>query len=472
MSNYIAINIGPIVKTICLARRPRELWAASYMFSCLAEYIMNNVIKAGYTIVSPAHPVPKLGIGLYPDRIYVKDVTLEQGRVCVDKAMDDFSALITLDKCYFNTMIADCVASKDCEALKILNARLDLLEMNVMASDKDQTAGVRIVLNNPKALYGHAGLTTGLKVDTLAEIAAREKEETPSWKEFQINCLENNSENPFSILQGIKSYHKYFCVVQADGDNVGKALASMTDPDIKNFSSSLLDFGRCAKEEIENYGGFPVYAGGDDLLFLAPVVGKDQRTIFQLLEALNDKAFAPVINLTKAANTSLSFGLEICYYKHPLYEALAAARNLLYAAKGFKGSGAGNLKNAIAVRLEKHSGESFEAVISRNVPDLWEKYMTLIDETKDGNTVSAVSHKLRMSDVALKDILDDPDHRSSRLKAYFKLILESDSGPYYSAVEDMVPTLYDMSDKEGFAQILYNLLRIAKFIKGEDPIDE
>ncbi|MBO0581342.1 hypothetical protein EXQ44_04000 [Clostridium botulinum] len=39
--SYIGVTIGPIYKTIQLAKHTGELWASSYMFS----YIMKNIIK-------------------------------------------------------------------------------------------------------------------------------------------------------------------------------------------------------------------------------------------------------------------------------------------------------------------------------------------------------------------------------------------------------------------------------------------
>ena len=38
---YIALTIGPIYKTLKNAKKPKELFARSYIFS----YIMKNIIK-------------------------------------------------------------------------------------------------------------------------------------------------------------------------------------------------------------------------------------------------------------------------------------------------------------------------------------------------------------------------------------------------------------------------------------------
>ena len=156
----------------------------------------------------------------------------------------------------------------------------------------------------------------------------------------------------------------------------------------------------------------------------------------------------------------------MCYYKHPLYEALNTARDLLERAKNVKN------KNAVSIRLEKHSGESFDVTFSKNMEGLWNLVEGLIDSTNDGNTVSAVAHKLRRSETLLCDVLEDRDGRAVRLDAYFKNILESDGSAYFTSVKNLVPALYEALGKNGFAESIYSMLRIAKFIKGEEPRDE
>lgn len=72
---YTGITIGPIVSTIQMARRPRELWAASYLFSHLMKCIMKSIPQRE-DIISPFYNEDmideKLGVGLYPDRLFVK----------------------------------------------------------------------------------------------------------------------------------------------------------------------------------------------------------------------------------------------------------------------------------------------------------------------------------------------------------------------------------------------------------------
>ena len=69
---YTAINIGPIVPTLNMVRKPRELWAASLFFSQMMKSII-DAIPENCKLISPAkdEKTEKLGVGLYPDRIFV-----------------------------------------------------------------------------------------------------------------------------------------------------------------------------------------------------------------------------------------------------------------------------------------------------------------------------------------------------------------------------------------------------------------
>jgi hypothetical protein len=79
--NYLAISIGPVYPTISQARKTRELWAASFIFSLLMREILKQ-IKTDQILIpnfDHQHPDVKLhGAGLWPDRCVV---ALPQGKV-------------------------------------------------------------------------------------------------------------------------------------------------------------------------------------------------------------------------------------------------------------------------------------------------------------------------------------------------------------------------------------------------------
>lgn len=533
---YIAINIGPVVKTLSLARKPRELWAASYLFSYLMECILSEANKqdSSVEVISPVEWKKEegLNVGIYPDRIYMKLRDEAQPRIAdtilsdawktfrdnvynfEHKSTEDFNHEESelpenvrgewLYKAYFNLMHTSCSAEKEVEAVKQLNHQLDVLELCVMASDKyvyDDKGERRVIdpqeqiiklikRRNRSSLFAISRGKADFPVDSLAEIAAVElktdelktDELKEKWEKF-VAIVKNDDDttNPYSVFKGRqKSYHRYFCVVQADGDNMGKTFTdpNLGDGKIKEISKALNDFGKSASNMIKEFGGLPIYAGGDDLLFLAPVVGCEGKDIFQLLEELNSVSFKVVrdacndaLNGQNVILPTLSFGVSISYYKHPLYEALETAMKLLFEVAKKKGT----VKHKVAWELKKHSGETFAACYSKEDKGLDDAFRTLIEETADGKTVSAVAHKSKETWELLSNCLkiDKANKTRSRVDAYFCNILDApNKSSYYDAVKELLINLYDAKDIGDYSAVFYAMLRTAKFIKGEDVKDE
>lgn len=545
---YSAINIGPIIATFAMARKPRELWAASYMFSHLMRCIYGQIEKYNegrtdaekLTIISPDKPEQeKNKIGIYPDRLFFKGCL--KGTSILENAKKAFCDSTKISdtsfRQYFNVMSATCGANKDSEAIAHLNQLLDVLELCNYAADYDKEESIRrlITKTNNSPLFA---LETGNKnafpydINTLAEIATkqlRDKNET-KWLEIRDNARNeeraaekkrketnikpqasesDNPDNSISInedffyngLSGVdefkamlKSHHKYFCVVQADGDNVGKTVShtDLQDGQVQKISKALVQFGQNAAKTIEDFGGLPIYAGGDDLLFIAPVIGKDGKNIFDLLNSIETNDFKGVVEAVaecgknkdglyddkgKLIEASLSFGISISYYKYPLYEAFEKARNLLFdTAKEVK------QKKALAWSFRKHSGGTFEAAFSLKDNLFANAFDNLIKTTNENTVVSAVAHKIRENEALVKTVLnaekdipylnkDKEVNERPRLDALFNKVLEFKDDEYFKAIKTIMPLLFNTVEEEKFISTLYSLLRTAKFIKGEDLHD-
>ncbi|MCR5324952.1 MAG: type III-B CRISPR-associated protein Cas10/Cmr2 [Lachnospiraceae bacterium] len=177
---------------------------------------------------------------------------------------------------------------------------------------------------------------------------------------------------------------KYFAIVQCDGDNMGGQLATGTDKATleeeknsnRSFSDKCMQYASESARIVSRYGGFVIYAGGDDLLFLAPVIGKaneqSDETIFDLCNEIAGNfnlIFKDEKKDDSNAGPSLSFGVSINYYRFPLYEAFADASDLLFnVAKGYtdKKRLKKKHKNNIAVKLHKASGQTSGFVCCMN----------------------------------------------------------------------------------------------------------
>ena len=520
---YTAINIGPIVPTLNMVRKPRELWAASLFFSQMMKSII-DAIPENCKLISPAkdEKTEKLGVGLYPDRIFVQgDFDFDTIR---NEVIKNYAEAIEVPeikkdnvvingyeivKGYVNLMhVQKDIEASESVAIKELNQIMDWMELNNRETDETHRNGILKFIQKgyDSPLFGmvYSDNKYAEGNSTLAEIATKQllKIDATKWKEAQdFGKRVEKAEDAFynklkeQFPNDIRSYHKYICIIQADGDNMGK---TFTHKDLKNdemreISSLLLQFDKEATKAILEYGGFPIYAGGDDLLFIAPVVGmtKDKEGKYHnILDLLNqiDIKFSSVENKVKTMGLkdddknpiipSMSYGLSISYYKYPLYEAFSSARKQLFeVAKNVKG------KNALAWELKKHSGSSFSGSFSKS--DLFDQFKEIINNSSvKESLVSAVSHKIRQNEGLLSIWLDDKNYET-RNKCFFEQYLDyKEEDKYKSSVLELLNKLYlihnddnsqDENKKDRTSVLisqLYGMLRTAKFIRGEEVIDE
>ena len=221
-------------------------------------------------------------------------------------------------------MTTSCEASHESDAIKKLNHQLDVMELCNNATDGHAAQTVYNIISK-RANSPLFQLATGEDKFVGPDLETIARRELEAFVSKQIN-----------------SHHKYFCIVLADGDNVGKTVShpKLSGVQLKKISEGLMYFGDEATKLIKDYGGLPIYAGGDDLLFIAPVKGVDGTNIFEFLNKVEKVAFKDVQKAIKDCElndkngllieASLSFGISITYYKYPLYEALESARNLLF----------------------------------------------------------------------------------------------------------------------------------------------
>ena len=453
---YTGINIGPIVDTLSLARKPKELWAASYMFSYLMERIVKAVKDKGLRIVSPVEAGDNdRSVGLYPDRAYVGNKDNVDISEAISEAVREFEEATGVSEDYVNVMSADVEAASDADAIKKLNdifARAELANRPVDDEGREKVRDLITKKDVNQVLGGKCNIST------IEEIATRAKNE------------------------GNYSYWDYICIVQADGDNMGKTIEGSGNK-LGELSAALSNQGKEAKDTITGYGGTPIYIGGDDLLFLAPVVSRNGKSnIFDLLKKLNTM-FHDKMQEYSNSPISMSFGLSITYHKYPLYEALKAARELLYEAKKEKYKDV-EVKNAIAWCLRKHSGSGFSGFISQNeaLKEVSDKFYELFGKKSEEKVVSAIAHKLR-ENMSLVEIIrkSGQENWGQRLEAFYTTMLnegDASNKAYTKSTRELLGTLFkaypDDNEKEisEILETMYGMLRTAKFINGEEERDE
>ena len=492
MNKYIGITIGAIIKTLSMARKPRELWSSSYLFSYLMETLRAGLPKE-IEIFSPAeNKSGKNGVGLYPDRMFCKypdDKELELGKTISDiKAA--YAKDLGIDADYFNVYAVVLNAESDSLAIKKLNEKLDFLELYNTAVSEDAEKTIRELIFNKESfrLFKIDSDKTKFLKSTLAQISSAQLADKDGFK-YDLSKWEDDFKKEDALIKILKDRfcdefitpHKYICVVHADGDNMGNIVTHPLN-NIAELSGKLIEFASEACEIIKVHKGMPIYAGGDDLLFISPVITGENTTIFDLIKDI-DKLYDEK-GLTKykgkkngkETTTSMSYGISITYYKYPLYEALNMSRSLLFdVAKNVEN------KDAIAWSLQKNSGSAISGKLSKSNKKLYEAFEGLIisiNDKIDNNLVTAVAHKIKASEVLL-ELFMEKSVDEVRLDAFFEKTLEyesknDDEKKYLKAVRELfIEVCKSVKSVKSAVEIMYGMLRTAKFVKGlEEDKDE
>jgi CRISPR-associated protein Cmr2 len=139
---------------------------------------------------------------------------------------------------------------------------------------------------------------------------------------------------------------RYYAILVFDGDNMGEHIAACQGKrDHQDLSEMISQFAASVEEIVEKPScqGRLVYAGGDDVLALAPL-----SSALPMAQELAT-TFTKII-----PDATASGGLAIVHHLYPLGSALKAARAAEKSAKSV------DSKNALAVRVLKRSGETTE----------------------------------------------------------------------------------------------------------------
>ncbi len=429
---YLALTIGPVVKTLLQARKTRELWASSYLLSHLMQLIMQELDPNGTNILIPKVPSSVLqqalfGAGIFPDRLFMRAGSLDQKAVdqAIESAITKLIGDCTKPSANINTndalkfwkaflriryVILPLAAISNGKLSLDLSPYLESMELEdtcifqISSGSEDYLEEVYkyifdIPLSNRlkmgKGNYQHilkwAFFPSTMDVATY-ELFEQHSAELSALRKEKYNEIEENNEVFYQeiaahdvLRRSFKPRHKYFCIVQADGDGIGELIKKLNNvSDYQAFSEKLAEFGAKAAGIINDYGGKPIYIGGDDLLFLTPLRSK-KGSVWELIRAL-DAAFKAFPALNTA---TLSFGVNVVYYKFPLFEAIGDAYGILKRAKEYKSNN--TKKNAVSFQFTKHSGNAFAAVFSKSYLDQLIKAQTVFEASNPSGREGLVS---------------------------------------------------------------------------------
>ncbi|MBU5593312.1 type III-B CRISPR-associated protein Cas10/Cmr2 [Clostridium sp. MSJ-4] len=543
---YIGLTIGPIIETISQAKETGELWASSYLFS----YIMKNIIKKlldknkteGDNTLKDRFIVPYVKkekifndpqeVGLFHDRLIFQsnEEDFKLIGVVVDEVKESLTENVLEElkkipnhkeikksqvkdyvdeffKIYYLEVNVNTNGEKDDNNIILqVNKCLDALELcEKLPNEKGECRNYLLpVLNNSslkkdnfrkhflsKDAYGDKGKKGGFP--SLLKIALGKTNYT------DFPCSDDEIKEKILAGDLIKA-QEYVAIVHVDGDSIGKVISKLKVPeDYEKFSNKLLDYSKESHEIIKNYGGFTVYAGGDDLVFIAPIINNNITTEDKINTIIGQETFDSnifeLIDCLSALfnhkfqgcqfNPTTSFGVAMVHYKFPLYYALDESRELLFVkAKNYKNKDV--TKNAIAFKLIKSSGQSFETVVGKGT-NSYKQFTRLFQDiiynskkhTKSKTFLKAIHFKLLKDKIILNKIGKDKDLLENYFHNNFNEEIHK-CEPIKSYIEGLVTFIheiyYDMDDEDikndTCINQIYSYLRFIKFMDEDIKIDD
>ncbi len=308
-----------------------------------------------------------------------------------------------------------------------------------------------------------------------------------------------------------RTYHKYVAIVHADGDRMGSLIGSLPEDKISKFSEDLIEFAKAANIVLAGtrftsginptdwgYGAAPIFIGGDDLVFFAPVASRDiqgnYKTVFHLIQEL-DGTFNGIFNasgkypdIPSDLRPCLTYGVSISYVKHPLNEAYKQSLELMQAVKNDKYPS----RNRVNFKIQKHSGQWFGGIIDKNDDASWKAFLALLDANntsapKTGDVdlfINSLSQKLRFyqSTIESRAIKDSAADLKTAMDALFENALDEGVHkavePYLHAIRNLLTSMLihaksasGLTSKERIGKAidtLHGMLRFIHFIRDNE----
>ena len=471
MAKYTAVTLGPIYDTFNLTSTPGGTWCASYIFSWLAKEMITQMRqngnieqkcfiapvfdeKDGKIFIPGGQEVAARGVGLFFDHIIVKGNCMKEAKAARSAAINQLAG-----------MIAAAIGGKS-TAEDVEKWLTKYLRIYIVVKDVPKGEGVIAAFGDTLAALEYephyCPVDSGNPLLTLFEgdtpdnanqylkkfklvksLESLQSSQGIGWMLYsadekkQIRDIESIADPSGKENKNWKT-EEYYCILNSDGDSMGKLFKSCaTDEEAKNLSKKSFQYCVQSAEMILEYGGVPLYAGGDDLLAILPVMGKEpdnkenEISVFALVNRLNakfNKAFADE-RKANPGKPSLSVGLSIQHIKSPLYEALNRAFSLLHEAKNSSGS-----KNGLCVDLQKHSGQSFRYSV-RGISDNSDLLETLEKMIADARNAKTDSKKEKKTEE------DSSEKKKEDVKIFLSsagFVMETYSALFLSAINQYI----------------------------------
>ena len=440
---YYAITLGPIIDTLQLTSSPSGLWAASYLFSSLSKNICNS-LNERTKIITPYFDDTLLskkdGVGMFPDRIIFKagNLVIDDVQKIIDEAVH-YTALLLFSEHeqpskgaieyfyeYFQTHVIVFHLKGENNVIEASKQALSAVELERSFPIIEKTNYIldrfELDISEEQLISKNDNIKNSRMVKGLTDWQLLDK------KKGAIKDLETIAAAGFTKDDKTHKWmkkHSYYVIVQSDGDNMGELIKGCKDDKaVNDFSRACLDYTSVAAGLINEWGGVTIYAGGDDLLFIAPVENNSGENILKLLRCIQC-VFEKIFGADTGAPT-VSFGACVCYYKFPLYESFNTAYQMLRKAKYEFG------KNALALSFQKHSGQSIGIVFKEfNKNYCSERTAKFIKkhsgENLSGDILNSVSFKIALHETLFVEAIKSyENNKDYSLDYVFKNTFDSD----------------------------------------------
>lgn len=456
---YIGLTIGPIYKTLKNAKKTRELWGGSYIFSFVMKEIIFHLKERTFIVpfIKDA-TVFQSGkeVGLFHDRFIFESlpndkVKLENIIQEVFKALSQKTSLsMKFLNTYFQVNFIELELDAEANAILELSPYLDSIELFYEVGNYEDNELSKMLKGNnsflTKEAFGEKKSFPSLPEIALHDIMNETLRNQINSQKDEIDIYEN--------IKNLKPYHKYIAIVHADGDSMSEVIKDTAK--LKKTSENLFNYCTNSHKLIQEFGGETIFAGGDDLLFFAPVLSHG-KTIFELLDAISQDFDAKFEH-----KATLSLGVSITYYKFPLYEALQKSRDLLEIhAKEKELPKEKRKKNNIAYEVVKHSGQTFGSVVHKGT-DAYVNFLSFvsIEKSLDDNFLHSLHHKIDLHKITLEAIKNDKKKLNNFFKNYFNEAGHEEYREFFSKLIEYMVATKNIEE-------IYTTLRFIKFIKGD-----
>lgn len=539
IQSYAGFTIGPIYDVMRHARKTREMWFGSYLFSWYMEKLIGELIDENNEFLTPYTDIDESTgtlvlntsrAGKYHDRFVVRSSFLpktlfERIEAANNKTLSfliDLSHTVAaceknggqvVDKSRIGEIVSGyfqprffAVPSKEIDQTQpvaSVDRFLDTLEESFIfspgksadtcqrcktlpgvatARDIEDDKEIRLTLcpfcllklranalpsfiPELKARLGNSlDAKDRLHYPSIPEISARQVFDLPELASLKKKAGEVSDvfehvrrQFPDNKNQPLKTFHKYFAVVQADGDNLGKLAGSVSDP--TELSKRLFQFAEASEQRIKEFGGESVYLGGDDVLAFMPVYFYG-KTVIDFIQTVS-KDYSTMVD-QGAGKTTISFGCNIAYFKFPLSTALDRAGGLLFGEAKEK-------KDSLALRFTRHSGAElkFNLELGDQEFKLFQKLVgAVLNQTIE--IPRGVHYNLSRFAPLFAGIPD-----KERLTAFFENNFnEAVHDRYREGLDQIIELLYYFlkrgGEKADSVQDVLNILKFIKFLTGDE----